>query len=82
MSAEHKAMIEKAFYECKGFDTLLGVYTGAASMLHVSGEFDTQSANEIMDAFKARLQELMFHENVEAGAMSVDLFIHNFFRSK
>ena len=82
MSAEHKAMIEKAFYECKGFDTLLGVYTGAASMLHVSGEFDTEQANELMSAFQARLTELLFEANTLSHTVSVDLFIHNFFRSK
>lgn len=84
MSAEHKDMIEKAFYECKEYRALLAVYTGACSTLYMGedGVFDEERATELMVAFTARLQELMFHENVEAGAMSVDQFINRFFRSK
>ena len=85
MSAEHRDMIEKAFYECKKFDNLLGVYTGACSTLYLNPDevFDTERATELMDAFKARLQELMFHENKYAiDTRPVDQFINRFFRSE
>ena len=82
MSAEHQAMLEKAFLQCDNFQTLLGVYTGACSTIMISGEFDTEQANELMSAFQARLTELLFEANTLSNPVSVDLFIHNFFRSK
>ena len=84
MSAEHQELLINAFSECKNFETLLGVYTGACSTLFQTddGSFDTERASDLMFIFKSRLQELMFAANMEGDTMAVDQFVNRFFRSK
>lgn len=81
MSAEEaEKYLAEAFADLKTYQELLGVFTGACSMLYQTGVFDSERAVMLGKAFNERLQELMFASNTEGPTINIDQFINRFFR--